>query len=498
MAQIAGYDNDIFISYTHDDNHAVWNRPGWVDIFEKSLDSWLRKRRGMADLKIWRDTRRMHGNTLFDDAIQNALKTSALFFALTSRNYLKSAYCHKEMSWFDQYHGQRPGGLRVGEAFRIFNILLNNVPHTDWPAELQGTAGFPMNDAGDAEHLGEFTSPEDYAFEKQMRLIVDAVESVVLQKASGALPHAENEHRSGRVVIFMADVPDTLQDFKERIISEMHQRDAQIVTDIPPPMDAAGHSDASHQALVKADFAIHLLDRWPGRKITDRKETTYLREQHELAFAKKIKQLVWVPPDLSIESVEDPAQRQFLLNCQNRPRELAQYELVKCLQADFINLLIERIASGRQPASDPSKDLSYLIDTHQKDQRFAFKLADSLSGKGAEVDFNQESQDPSVSLAKFEQSVKRVKNLILVSGKVGTAWVVGRIKKAVKTISEQFESEGRSALEYIWVFLAPASGGRADLPVFPPLIRISILDNSHSDSIDPELTAKLLEAGVAR
>ena len=498
MAQIPGYENDIFISYSHNDNVGLWNRPGWVDIFHQSLDSWLRKRRGMANLKIWRDTNRMQGNTLFDDAIQNALKTSALFFALTSRNYLQSDYCRKEMSWFHQYHDQRPGGLRVGEAYRILNILLHNVPHTEWPIELQGAAGFPMNDAGDGEHLGEFTSPNDYSFEKQMRPIVDAVESVVQQMTSGSLPQAEDEHRTDRVVIFMADVTDALQDFKERVIAEVHNHGVQALASIPPPMDAAGHSDATNQSLAGANFSIHLLDRWPGRKILDRKDTTYPREQHEIAFGKKIPQLVWVPPDLDIDAVEDNQQREFLKNCQDRPRELIQYEFVKCLQADFTKLVIERIARCRKPAHDPSRNPSFLIDTHQKDQRFAFKLADFLSGKGAEVDFNQESQDPTISLAKFEQSVKQVKNLILVSGKVGTAWVVGRIKKAFKAISEQFESENRSALEYIWVFLAPPSGERSDLPLFPPLIHIDILDNSRSDNIDPALTAKLLEAGAAR
>ncbi|RPJ10679.1 MAG: toll/interleukin-1 receptor domain-containing protein [Deltaproteobacteria bacterium] len=498
MAQIPGYEYDIFISYTHDDNEGFGSRPGWVDNFEDWLNSWLQKRRGMANLKIWRDKKRMHGNTLFDDAIQNALKSSALFFALTSRNYLHSAYCQKEMSWFHQYHGQRPGGLRMGEAFRVFNILLHNVPHQDWPAELKGAAGFSMNDAGGDKHLGEFTSPDDYTFEKQMRSIVDAVESVIQQPTAASLPHAGAGHPTDRVVVFMADVPDTLQDFKERLISEVHTHNAEIVTDIPPPLDAAGHSDASNRALAKADFSIHLLDQWPGRKILDRKETTYPREQHEIAFAEKMPQLVWVPPGLDIEAIENDQQRQFLRNCQDRPRELAHYELVKCLQTDFINSVIERIAHCRKPATVQSGNLSYLIDTHQKDQRFAFKLADFLSEKGAAIDFNQESQDPGISLTKFEQSVTQVKNLILISGKVGTAWVVGRIKKTFKVISEQFESEERSALENIWVFLAPAIGDRAELPLFPPLIHVNILDNSHSESIDPQITARLLDAGVAR
>jgi hypothetical protein len=114
---------------------------------------------------------------------------------------------------------------------------------------------------------------------------------------------------------------------------------------------------------------------------------------------------------------------------------MGQYELVRCLQSDFVSLVRERIEQSRQLTGIQTRQLSYLIDTHQKDQRYAFKLADFLLDKGAEVDFNHESRDPTVSLAKFEQSVKNVKNLVLVCGKVGPAWLIGRIKKAFQAIS---------------------------------------------------------------
>jgi hypothetical protein len=94
--------------------------------------------------------------------------------------------------------------------------------------------------------------------------------------------------------------------------------------------------------------------------------------------------------------------------------------------------------------------------------------------------------------------VKNVKNLILVCGTVGPAWLIGRIKKAFKAISEQFEFENRSSLEHIWLFLAPHGAGRPDLPSFPPLIHIDILDNSQSDQIDPQIAARLLAAGVGQ
>ncbi len=496
MAQVPGYNHDIFISYAHNDNYGFGGRPGWVDVFEDWLYNWLNKRRGLTDLRIWRDKKRMRGNTVFDDAIQNALDGSAVFLALTSHNYLQSDYCRKELHRFYQSHGRQSGGLQIGDSSRLFNILLHNIPHQNWPAEFQGASGFPMNDAESDENPGDFTSPNDSTFEKQLRPIVDAIEDCIHKMTPASLVQAEDIPQAEQISIFMADVPDALQDFKERIIAEAQQKKVEVATEIPPPMDAAAHADTLSQSLARARFSIHLLNQWPGRKIVDRKETTYPREQHEIAFKQSIQQLVWVPSDLDIATVEDEAQRRFLQNCETRPRTLGQYEFVKCLQSDFVSLVRDRIDQIRQQTNDPARHPSYLIDTHQKDQRYAFKLADFLMEKGAEVDFNHESQDPTVSLIKFEHSVKNVKNLVLVCGKVGPAWLIGRIKKAFKVISEQFEFENRSSLEHIWLFLAPLSTGRPDLPAFPPLIHIDILDNSQSDRIDPRITARLLAAGV--
>jgi hypothetical protein len=192
MAQLPGYDHDIFISYAHHDNYGFGGRPGWVDVFEDWLFNWLHKRRGLADLRILRDKKRMHGNTVFDDANQNALDSSALFLALTSRNYLQSDYCRKELRRYHQYHGRQSGGLRAGDSSRLFNILLHNIPHPKWPEEFQGTSGFPMNDADSAETLGEFTSPDDSAFERQMRPIADAIEDLIRKMAPVPPVQTEN------------------------------------------------------------------------------------------------------------------------------------------------------------------------------------------------------------------------------------------------------------------------------------------------------------------
>ena len=87
---------------------------------------------------------------------------------------------------------------------------------------------------------------------------------------------------------------------------------------------------------------------------------------------------------------------------------------------------------------------------------------------------------------------------MLICGQVGPAWLIGRIKKAFKAISEQFEFENKFGLEHIWVFLTPHGAGRPVLPPLPPLIHIDILDNSQSDNIDPRIAAQLLAAGAAQ
>ncbi|MCI0696730.1 hypothetical protein L0337_32590 [candidate division KSB1 bacterium] len=136
------------------------------------------------------------------------IKSSALFFALNSRNFLKSEYCAKELALFHQY----PGGLLVGEQSRIFNILLNNIPYPQWPAGLGRTSGFPVHDAR-ADELGDFTSLNDPRVEKQLRAIIDAVEKT-LDAFPKAAPAARLPEKSG-VRVFIAD--EMQREFLQRL-----------------------------------------------------------------------------------------------------------------------------------------------------------------------------------------------------------------------------------------------------------------------------------------
>ena len=63
MAYTNGYDYDIFISYSHDDDSAPEGRKGWATGFCDYLEDWLIKKRQLKGLKIWFDTE-LNGNGL--------------------------------------------------------------------------------------------------------------------------------------------------------------------------------------------------------------------------------------------------------------------------------------------------------------------------------------------------------------------------------------------------------------------------------------------------
>ena len=157
MAQVPGYNYDIFISYAHDDNVRIGGGEGWVDTFHDSLQNWLRHRRGLKSLAIWRDPT-LGGNTLFDDAIRETIDGSAIFLVLHTRNYQASDYCRKELERLHGHNQTAQRSLRVGNDSRIFNVLLTNIPHREWPEQLSATSGFPMHDAMGSDAPGEFTS----------------------------------------------------------------------------------------------------------------------------------------------------------------------------------------------------------------------------------------------------------------------------------------------------------------------------------------------------
>src|SRR5262245_18805131 len=134
MGFASGFGHDVFVSYAHIDNDPLYdNSEGWVSKFEASLGKLLRRRLGRAPvLSIWRD-QKLRGNDYFDDAIAAALRSSAILVTVMSPAYLASPFCRRELDEFCR-EGRHEVESPHGRQSRVFNVMIAEVPHADWPA----------------------------------------------------------------------------------------------------------------------------------------------------------------------------------------------------------------------------------------------------------------------------------------------------------------------------------------------------------------------------
>jgi hypothetical protein len=488
MAYTQGFEQDLFISFSHEDNLAAGGESGWVAQFREHLAVWLR-RRGLKGLEIWWDEERLRGNTDFDARIERVLSGTALLLVLHSRNYRQSDYCRKELDWFVSHARQQHLGLSVGDRRRILNVLINNIPHREWTdsghwtGPLAGAAGIALHDADKVDAFGDPVPPEQFA--RALRPLVTAItETLDAFPKETATPPAGDVRPS----LFLANVADSLCPFRKRLIKEIGDR-ARVLDAIPPPLERDAHDQAIGRALEQADLSIHLLDQLAGREIEDAEDLTYPRHKAELAAASATGSLIWVPDTLLDEDFEDDAHKTWLGTLEQASRSGHGYQFVRSGREPFVAEVLDAIEGITSRCTSVQGEPPHiLIDTHRKDQRYAFALAAGLAERveDLDLDFTKDAEGAD-GWRQFEKAVRRARDLIVLFGRVAPDWVRGRVERAYKVA---FGSEAPS-LENIWVLLLPRCQG---MPSLPRLIRVEVLDNRDSDEIAPDNLLRLLPA----
>lgn len=493
MAYTAGYDYDIFISYSRDDNVVLpGETAGWVTQFRDYLENWLVKRRGLKGLNIWFDDQGLRGSTAFDAEIQQAIEKTAIFLVLHSHNYQGSAYCRKELGWFVDYNGRYRNGIMVGNDSRLFNVLINNIHHQDWSAELAGILGFKLHDAPDkTTQFGYPLNIQDAVFDKAIRRVVEAVANMLdtLRQQTPPLPLPADDLPK----IFLADVADTLKSFRKRLISTIGDQ-AVILPALPPPYAPGEHQQQLAETLEQASLSIHLLDQYGGHEVDGMIDMTFPRLQAAAVCHRQTPSLLWVPDTLASDAIEDEKHAAWLHEMEYGQRGTSGFHFVRSTQQALLDQVMQELERLKTERSSRQSDsgVRFLIDTHHKDVRHAFELGVKLTARELDVELNKETTDPVKSLENFEKMVGEVQHLIILFGKVAPQWVRGRIQTTIKVLANQLP-QGTVALDAIWVLMLPDCPGRSALPTFPSFIRINCLDNSGSPTIDDSVLAALFE-----
>ena len=501
MSFVPGFEYDIFISYAHVDNEEAEEK-GWVERFHKYLKIELDKQIGRPELTaIWRDPA-LKGNQLFDKTIQDQINASALFLALTSRGFLESEYCRKELNRFLEKAKKDHLNLVVGENYsRIFNQLLYNIPHKEWPDEYGGeSTGFKFYD-----EFGYPLNPGSEPFKNQVRSLVKAIHKTLCackkkvaqkgrEKEQGEQKEKEEEQGDSDVVYF-SDVTDSLRKNCRRAMFELQEKGIHVVNNVPPPYEAKPHEEKVINELERAILSVHLLDQFEGREIDGEPGKYYPQKQVEIAIKQGKHQFIWVPEQLDINSVEDETYRSFLNGLGNRKE--GNYDFVRDSPTSLTRQVVEKIEqikATRFQSYSVSNTPSILINTHRKDDLYAIELTTFLGEKHIPVLINPEDDDPKTNIDKFQERLKKASALIIIFGQVEGSWVQERLNEALQLIiTKQYP------LQSFGIYVAPPPKQAKSILFNQHLFKIHVLDNSAAEQPTSQVLKPFLEAiGLGR
>ncbi len=484
MALIPGYEYDIFISYVHADNEPETGvGDGWIDQFYKYLDTKLNKHN--KKIKIWWDSKQLDGSQVFDKTIEEAIDKSAIILCLNSRLYAQSEYCQKELQHFYKKALQEKTGLLVGDRSRIINVLLSNIHYNDWLPELSGTSGFVFHDEGDYGDPLPVLAKEP--FSEQMKLLRNALVKMV----DGFLAE-ENEPVKPKAgfTIYFGEINDSLVDRRDGIISELEDKGYTILKGDAASLPADVHSERTREAMDKAQLAVHLMAKFPGRKVIDEPESRYIQKQVEIGMESPTPQLIWLATDLNVAKIENEEHRSFLTSLEDGSLSVKDQEIIRSNEAELAQLIMdhaERLKKEEIVRDTNTDTLKVLLDTHTDDFQYAFDLKKNLTNNDVRLIFNPEDGDPQENIEILYENINEAQKYIFLYGKEeNNDWVDVRVKNTMKKLVE-FDRYDQS----IFVYLTPPHKETKDIRVAQsPMVKI--VDNSNTPSIDPVLFDQFL------
>ncbi|PWT79527.1 MAG: hypothetical protein C5B44_06725, partial [Acidobacteria bacterium] len=319
MSFLTEYEDDIFISYAHNDNQAVQEgQRGWIDNFHNALEKRLQVYLG-AKPKIWRDPR-LQGNDYFADTLVEQIPKVAILISVLSPSYIKSEWCRREMQLFCRIAGLT-GGVRLGNKARIFKVEKINVPLEKHPEELQFMTGYQFFYIDEQAHRARELSPESgpHAIDYWQR-IDDVAQDITallesMRSSSGSQPAVEvamELTESPGSVVYLAETSFDLAPQRDRIKRELQERGHRVLPDRPLPLNGPELQELVQEYLNASKLSIHLIGSNYG-VIPEAADRSVVCLQNDLAAERSkgnsFARLIWMPEGLQ---AKEERQQEFI------------------------------------------------------------------------------------------------------------------------------------------------------------------------------------------
>ncbi len=393
------FENDIFISYTHDDN-LTFNKKdtGWIDEFSQCLLKRVAQVSGIKP-KIWKDEK-LKGNDYFDDTIEDEIAKSAILISIFSPRYLTSEWCLRELQEFCS----KSGDIRVGNKSRLFKIIKYPLEHkSNFPSEVQRLLGYEFHTKTPPGPPIELTpSIEEYQ-KDYTRILTDLAESIkeVLKLLRSDNSQLTLPNQSTGSTIYLAKTTFDLKEERDKIRRELQQFGHTVLPDEDLPDYSPAFEEAVQQSLEQSQLSVHLLGERYGLVLSP-SGLSMTELQYKLAVECEqinpdFKHLTWFPTD---SQAKETRQEEFISEVQNDSEYLrTSLEELKTIIQDKLKPKTETQEAStlskifyNQPIyiylihdqSDKVEDISPLYNYFMDLPNFEIRLPD-FSGNEAEI-----------------------------------------------------------------------------------------------------------------
>jgi hypothetical protein len=432
MGLVGGYNNDVFISFSHIDNQSFGDpRGGWVDIFHEQLQNFVNVHVGRRT-NFWRD-KRLTGAEIFSDEIEQQLRSSAVLVSVISPGYMQSEWCNRELVGFAKLAQDR-GNLRVGNLQRVVKILRLPVERSALPPFLDEALGAQffrvdiasgrardllVDPSADAEKV--FLARVDDVAQDLSRLLGAMASSGGAAAAAGPASIADT--------VFLAWTTSDLSEEREKLRRELEARNYRVVPAGAPPLNAARVRESILAALREAKVAIHLIGALYGF-VPEGEERSIIELQSDEAIyqasSSAAARIFWLAPnaqpqDTRLSALVDRLQKQSPQGCRVDLLANQTIEDLKALALDRLNPASKVVAGGVKAASA----LVYLM-CDELDRANVAPIRDFLFDQSLEVRLPLFEGDAKQIQEEHYETLKECDGVLIFWGKAKEGWL--RIK----------------------------------------------------------------------
>lgn len=178
-------EHDLFLRYAHED-------VAWASALQEQLTERLLHRLGY-DCEIWQDENKLLAGQNIPGELDKAIRASAAFIAVLSRNYQSSKWCERELAAFLE-EAQRKDGLETGGHGRLLKVVkfpwADNA-HEDFYPDYKDVPFFDRDKSGQerefrrtSEAFRKAVDKRSFHIEKLFEAMLLGLEKVFVARAS--------------------------------------------------------------------------------------------------------------------------------------------------------------------------------------------------------------------------------------------------------------------------------------------------------------------------